>query len=490
MLFRKNKTKTTSMFKRIALATSIGLLFTYGTVFAEDSDGVEIVHHVYLDGEYIGKISDPNIVEDIVEDKLTTGDESYSDDITLTIGEEVSLVSEKVFNPNFNNTDVANELEDQLSIKAESIELTIGDNVVGYFNDEETANQVIHNYKTKYVDEDILEKIEESKQSVTESDEPGVADKPKEMSDIAIGESIILDVTLSEEVSLSKEKIDPEEILSVKQGVKLLEKGTLAEKKHEVQEGEVLGKIASNYNLTTKKLLELNPELDEDSVIQIGQEINVTDLKPFVDVVVLKQEKKEETMKHETEIVKSDELYKGEETVRQKGSDGKKEVHYALEIRNGKTSDREILDEKVTKDPVNKVIVKGTKVIPSRGTGVLSWPTVGGYVSSHVGQRWGRMHKGIDIARPSNRSILAADNGVVVEAGYSSGFGNKIVINHNNGMKTIYAHLSSIDVNVGQTVEKGKKIGVMGSTGNSTGVHLHFEVYQDGVLQNPLDHLN
>jgi murein DD-endopeptidase MepM/ murein hydrolase activator NlpD len=98
------------------------------------------------------------------------------------------------------------------------------------------------------------------------------------------------------------------------------------------------------------------------------------------------------------------------------------------------------------------------------------------------------MHKGIDIARPSDRSILAADNGTVVFAGEDGGYGNKVVIDHNNGMRTLYAHLSSIDVSVGQTVQKGSKIGIMGSTGNSTGIHLHFEVYQNNKLQNPLNY--
>lgn len=99
------------------------------------------------------------------------------------------------------------------------------------------------------------------------------------------------------------------------------------------------------------------------------------------------------------------------------------------------------------------------------------------------------MHKGIDIAGPSNRTIKAADNGVVVSAGRDGTYGNKVVVNHNNGMKTIYAHLSSISVKVGQTVEKGSKLGVMGSTGRSTGIHLHFEVYKNGALQNPMDYL-
>ncbi|MFK4998969.1 M23 family metallopeptidase [Bacillus sp. N9] len=128
-------------------------------------------------------------------------------------------------------------------------------------------------------------------------------------------------------------------------------------------------------------------------------------------------------------------------------------------------------------------------MIPSRGTGSLAWPANGGYISSHMGHRWGKLHKGIDIARPSNYTIKAADNGVVVSAGWDNGgYGNKIVIDHQNGMRTVYAHLDSVGVSAGQTVEKGAAIGVMGSTGHSTGVHLHFEVYKNGKLENPVNY--
>ena len=122
-------------------------------------------------------------------------------------------------------------------------------------------------------------------------------------------------------------------------------------------------------------------------------------------------------------------------------------------------------------------------MIPSRGEGRFAWPTVGGYISSPMGYRWGKMHKGIDIARPSNRTIKAADNGVVVFAGWDSGgYGNKIIIDHRNGFRTLYAHMSSLKVSVGQTVSKGSAIGIMGATGDATGVHLHFEVYKNGGL--------
>lgn len=122
------------------------------------------------------------------------------------------------------------------------------------------------------------------------------------------------------------------------------------------------------------------------------------------------------------------------------------------------------------------------------GDGVLAWPTQGGYISSHLGPRGGRLHKGMDIARTDRSTsppIFAVDGGTVKSAGYSGSFGNKVVIDHNNGMKTIYAHLARIDVRPGQNVSRGERLGIMGTTGRSTGIHLHLEIYVNGSLQNP-----
>ena len=107
-----------------------------------------------------------------------------------------------------------------------------------------------------------------------------------------------------------------------------------------------------------------------------------------------------------------------------------------------------------------------------------------------MGPRWGRNHDGIDIARPSNRTIKASDNGRVTFTGWDGTYGQKVVINHSNGYETVYAHLASITVSVGDVVEQGQQIGVMGSTGRSTGVHLHFEVRNNGSLVNPMSVLN
>lgn len=112
-----------------------------------------------------------------------------------------------------------------------------------------------------------------------------------------------------------------------------------------------------------------------------------------------------------------------------------------------------------------------------------------GVLTSNFGSRWGRMHKGIDIGADSGAEIVAAESGTVICAKWVNGYGNYIVIEHQNGYSTAYAHCQGFCVSEGESVKKGQVIGLVGSTGNSTGPHLHFEILLDGEHQNPLDYV-
>lgn len=114
----------------------------------------------------------------------------------------------------------------------------------------------------------------------------------------------------------------------------------------------------------------------------------------------------------------------------------------------------------------------------------LVWP-LQGRVTSEYGPRWGGFHPGIDIADPTGTPIGAAKDGVVISAGPYGGYGNFVVVDHGDGLATAYAHQSRIAVRQGQTVDQGEVIGYVGSTGYSTGPHLHFEVRINGAPQNP-----
>ena len=183
-------------------------------------------------------------------------------------------------------------------------------------------------------------------------------------------------------------------------------------------------------------------------------------------------------------------MYEGVEKVKQEGKNGLRYIEGKVTEVNGEKSSKEIIAEEILENPTTEIIEEGTKK-PDKGTGKLIVPTNGGYLSSGFGTRDGRMHKGIDIARPTTYTIVAADTGRVVFAGYDGGYGygNLVAIDHGNGMTTVYAHLSSVTVKKGQVIEQGKRIGTMGKTGWVTGIHLHFEVLVNGSYKNPTNYI-
>ncbi|MCH5303810.1 MAG: peptidoglycan DD-metalloendopeptidase family protein [Ruminococcus sp.] len=198
-----------------------------------------------------------------------------------------------------------------------------------------------------------------------------------------------------------------------------------------------------------------------------------------------------ETIDYETEVEYDDDEYTDYYKVIQKGIEGKVKYVYRVTFIDGVQSDSKLAKKEVIKKVQNKIVVEGTKE-QGVSTGSFIWPLpYTGNVTSGYGGRWGRMHSGIDIAAGgvNGQSIVASDGGTVEWAGYdSSGYGNYVIINHNNGYKTLYGHCSALFVTTGQSVSQGQSIAAVGSTGDSTGPHLHFEIRtSSGDRLNPLE---
>ncbi len=128
---------------------------------------------------------------------------------------------------------------------------------------------------------------------------------------------------------------------------------------------------------------------------------------------------------------------------------------------------------------------QNTKQEPAYSGGKLLWPTVG----ARITQYYSWSHKGLDIANKTGTPLYAAESGTVERSGWNNGYGYNVVINHGGGLKTLYAHASKIHVKTGEKVIRGDIIANMGSTGWSTGPHIHFEVILNGVKQNPLNYI-
>lgn len=465
--------KMKKLFVIVLLLFSLQISTNFAIANANQAEDFQMIYHVYLNEDYIGPVSDEGKLEQLKNEKIEEATLLYKD-LSLTIEEGLSVIPERVFSIKTDDEDVLTKLKADLAVETEAIGVQIGEEVALHIKDETSYEEMMRALQLQFMTEEELVTYEKN-QATQES-----------LPELAENETRIAKVVFSENVEAVRETVQPEEVLTATEAVEMLNKGTLGEKKYEVQTGDVLGSIAKNHGMTTAKLIELNEGITAETVLQIGDELNVTVAEPYVEVEIHYEAKKNKTIVHEKVVEKDETLFKGDRKVKQTGKDGEKVVSEYIRKKNGQVIGKSVTEETIISEPVDEITVEGTKVISSRGTGTFQWPTVGGYISSHMGSRWGSFHSGIDIARPANRSILAADNGVVVSTGPDGSYGNKIVIDHKNGYRTLYAHLSAIHVKPGQTVTAGSKIGIMGSTGRSTGIHLHFEVTKNGTLVNPL----
>ncbi len=210
------------------------------------------------------------------------------------------------------------------------------------------------------------------------------------------------------------------------------------------------------------------------------------DLEDMLTVVTVGEEKGEEKVPYLTMYTYSQELYTGDCEVTSPGREGLAQVEYVVYRENGVESDRRAVSAQVEVEPVAEEMVLGAKERLSTGSYIA--PTTG-IISSSYGPRnstvGSKNHKGLDIAGPAGTEIYAADGGEVIEAGWVSGYGNFIKISHDGESETCYGHMSELLVEEGDTVQQGDLIGLMGSTGNSTGSHLHFEIRVDGEQVDP-----
>lgn len=191
-----------------------------------------------------------------------------------------------------------------------------------------------------------------------------------------------------------------------------------------------------------------------------------------------------------------DSQFSSYEEVKTEGEKGEELVTIRTTFVDGVQTDAVETEAKVIKKPKDKIIIKGSKdgefePGDSSSTGAFIWPLPYTHnITSYYEWRWGRMHNGLDIAAGGvyGQSIIASDGGTVTFAGNDGGgYGNYVIIDHGNGYVTLYAHCSSLAVNSGQYVSQGDVIAYVGSTGNSTGPHLHFEIQVNGSPTNPLE---
>ncbi len=253
-----------------------------------------------------------------------------------------------------------------------------------------------------------------------------------------------------------------------------------------VERGDTFNSIAEDAGLTGEELEQLNPDV---SRLTVGDELLVKQAVPLLSVETVVTETYEESIQSPVEYVDNPNLYEGTTRLKSAGQDGVEQVEARVTQINGVETQREEVSRTVVQQATTTYMYQGTKEKPSTAsTGTFAWP-LRGTITSRFGYRsiFGgtSYHSGLDIAAPYGTQISAADGGTVTFVGWRGSYGQTVIITHDNGMVTYYAHCSSLLVNTGDRVYQGQAIARVGMTGTATGYHCHFEVRVNGHSVDP-----
>lgn len=259
-----------------------------------------------------------------------------------------------------------------------------------------------------------------------------------------------------------------------------------------VERGDTFNSIAEAAGLTGDELQALNPDADS-SQLTAGDQLLVKQAVPMLTVETVVTETYEETIQSPVEYVDNPNLYEGTTRLKAAGQDGVEKIEARITCINGQETQREEVSRTTVQEATTTYMYQGTKEKPATAsTGSFIWP-LSGTITSRFGYRdiFGStsFHSGLDIAAPYGTQISAADGGTVTFAGWRGSYGQTVIITHDDGTVTYYAHCSSLLVNAGDKVYQGQAIARVGMTGTATGYHCHFEVRVNGKSVNPENYL-
>lgn len=455
-------------------------LVTQGILSVEEQS--KPVTKVYLKETLIGVLSDAVDIEVFLQDVYKTRYEVDFPNTKLGLGEDVFISKEESFF-RFENQDEAIlsylDTQDLFSIEVDKVEFSNG--AVIYVKNIEIFEEARELYLGNFISETAYNLIINNQLPA-----PLLTYGYRE-----IGFSVVETATyqrgLASTSKILKDVSDIVYFLSYGYGTEI--------ETYTVEEYDTIDGIAYKSGLSSQQVVTINNEQLKTTtqILEVGAVLNVTYFHSPINVIVTRERLAKETVYPQSTLyIKDPTMQEGYSVIQTREENGYKNVLYKETYVNGETTDAVILSSVVIKYPVREVIRIGTKVVPGIGSGALRWPLGG---DSHISCNWYcyRGHQGVDFVYNYNRygPIYAVDRGVVSEVGFDWRNGYHVYINHNNGMKTLYAHMVRYPpVRVGDQIEKGDFIGNVGSTGRSTGPHLHLGVYVDGVAKNPCSYLD
>lgn len=446
------------------------LIFGIGFVDKESNKDTVTLFQVYLNGKKIGLIESDQELYDLIDSEQTQLKEKYNvSKVYPPHGLKVTAI--KTYDKKVTDVrSIYNKIKNEAPFTIKGYQITINDEEEPksfYILNKDDLDTAIKNTVISFVPKDKLEDYLNSTQP-----------------DISDGGEIVDNVYLKQEIKIKESLISTEENIftNAEDLSRYMLFGTLeSEKEYEIKKGDDVKSVATNNMLSVNEFLIANPQIvSENALLSVGQKVNISLINPLVDVIEETTAVEKQTIKYETTVEYDNSLSASVRYVKQEGSDGLVKVTYKNEIINGLLNNAVTVSTEEINPTINRIlVVGGINTVYVGDSSYWAWPTNKPYrISSYFGPRWGSWHYGIDITGTGHGSpIYAIQNGTVIRTGTRSDMGNFVMITHNNGYNSVYMHLSKILVNGGDAVVKGQTIGLMGTTGRSTGTHLHLGVW-------------
>ena len=435
----------------LLVAGTLGAALTLTTLYSTS-------YAVIVDGQEVGVVADQSVVDQAIHtvetrgsqllgyDYQVNGDIDYS--FTLSLKSDLSQPQD-IRNYFYSQL---NELSDQLR----AYEVVVDGRSIGTVKDEAALNGMLDSIKAQFVNE-----------NTTSADF---------VEDLSVHTVYAVD-----------------NLMTIDQVKQALKANTTGATTYTVVKGDTYNGIAYANDMSLSDLMALNPDASLNRLM-VGDVRNVKEIIPTLSVRTTEQVTYTQSIPCPVEEQEDSPMYKGDSKIITQGEEGESLVSADVVYVNGYERERTVTDTQTLREPTVTVKAVGTKERPKTASkGTYIWPVRSHRINSYFGGRniFGSysFHSGIDLHAAYGETVMAADGGTVTKAGWSSGYGNLVVIRHDNGTETYYAHNSSLLVSVGQKVYQGQAVAKAGSTGRSTGVHCHFEVRVRGTAVNPLNYL-
>lgn len=441
-------------------------------------------YKIYNRGKLIGVVNDKEYLDSLIAERYKDFEDEFPN-TQLGLGEDVYIAKESSY-ANFEDVDerIVAYLADHdlLGIRTTAVEFSTAEGIyeIIYVKNYEDFQTALQSFYTNFVSQETIQKLIRGES----------IESPKELG------SVETNVQLHEIISVKEAVVSPSNIFtSVNDIYQFLCYGRNEEREYyTVREGDTLQGVGYYFgDMSPRQLMMLNPETlhSENQIVTPGLSLNVTYYTSPITIEVTRENLSQQLIVPEVpEYVEDENLEVGIYEVRVQEETGIKNVLYEETWINGVLESGDMLSETIIKQPKRGVIAVGTKQVYLVGTGNYIWPVDNPEITCHWGCYLG--HTGTDIVNRYEKyaQIYAMDSGTVESKGWRWDMGNFVIINHNNGVRTMYMHLNtSAYVDEGQNVTRGQVIGQMGNTGYSEGVHLHVTFEVNGVRTNACNYL-